>query len=45
MPLTCAHWPVSRHAREPEHDGAAQNALRNSRPCSARRWMLGVATG
>ncbi len=42
MPLTCAHWPVSRHARLPEHDGAAQKAWRNSSPWSASRWMFGV---
>ena len=32
MPFECAHWPVSRQAREPEQVGAAQNACRNSRP-------------
>ena len=43
-PVRVAHWPVSRHAREPEHVGAAQNAWRNSRPWSASRWMFGVGT-
>ena len=45
IPLECAHWPVSRHARLPEQVGAAQNAWRNSRPWSASRWMFGVGTG
>ena len=45
MPFECAHWPVSRQAREPEQVGAAQNACRNSRPWSASRWMFGVGTG
>ena len=44
MPLVCAHWPVSRQARLPEHVGAAQNASRNSIPWSASRWMFGVGT-
>ena len=44
IPLECAHWPVSRHARLPEHVGAAQNAWRNSSPWSASRWMFGVGT-
>ena len=45
MPFECAHWPVSRQARLPEHVGAAQNAWRKSRPWSASRWMFGVGTG
>jgi len=36
--------PVSSAARLPEHEGAAQNALRNMTPWSASHWMFGVGT-
>ena len=42
MPLEWAYCPVSRHARLAEQVDAAQNALRNSMPCSARPWIRGV---
>ena len=44
MPLQCGHLPVSNAARLGEQDGAAEKALRNSRPWSASRWMFGVTT-
>ena len=42
MPFACGQRPVSSAARLGEQVGAAANALRNSSPWSASRWMFGV---